>query len=62
LNFIAMVKVLMQALKLKGVAKERRIKIGIKLPLTITLSLFTVSIIVCDPDAIDPKTGKNVST
>jgi hypothetical protein len=54
----------LQAFKITGVAKERRIKIGIALdaaPLPKTLSLFTVSIIVCDPDAIDPKTGKKIS-
>jgi hypothetical protein len=65
LNFSTMVKVLVQAFKLTGVAKECRIDIGIALdaaPLTTkTLSLFAVLISVCDPDAIDPKTGKNSS-
>jgi hypothetical protein len=63
-NFSATVKVLLQEFKLTVVTKERLIKIGIALdaaPLMKKLSLFTVSIIVCDPDGIDPKTGKKIS-
>jgi hypothetical protein len=63
-DFGAMVKVPLQAFKLTGVAKERRIEFGIALdaaPLTKTLSLFAVFIIICDPDEIYPKMGKNIS-
>jgi hypothetical protein len=59
-----MVRVMLTAFKLTGAEKERRIKIGIALdaaPLTKKLSVFTVYIITSDPDAIDPKTGKNIS-
>jgi hypothetical protein len=63
-DFSAMVSVVLTAFKLTGMAKEWRIKIGIALdaaPLTKTLSVFTVSMITLDPDAIDPKTGKKIS-
>jgi hypothetical protein len=63
-DFIAMVRVTLNAFKLIGTAKERGVKIGIALnaaPFTKTLSDFTVSIITSDPDAIDPKTGTNIS-
>jgi hypothetical protein len=53
-----MVKILLQAFKLTGVVNDHRIKIGIALDaitLTKTFYLFMVSIIICDPDAIDPK-------
>jgi uncharacterized membrane protein len=59
-----MVRMLLMAFRLTGTAKERLIKIGITLdaaPLTKTLSLFSVSICVSDPDAIDPKTGEKIS-
>jgi hypothetical protein len=62
--FSAMVRVMSSAFKLKGAAKEQRIKVGIALdaaPLTNTLSVLTVSSITSDPDAIDPKTGKKIS-
>jgi hypothetical protein len=63
-DFSAMVRVMLTAFKLTGTAKERRIKIGIALDaalLTKTLSVFTVFIITSDPNAIDPKTGENIS-
>jgi hypothetical protein len=58
-DFSAMVRVMLTAFKLTSTAKERRINIGIALyaaPLTNMLSVFTVSIITSDPEAIDLKT------
>jgi hypothetical protein len=63
-DFRALVRVMLTAFKLTGTAEEWWIKIGIALdaaPLTKMLSVFTVSIITSDPDAIDPKTGKKIS-
>jgi hypothetical protein len=62
-DFSANVTVMLTAFKLTGTAKERRIKIEIALdaaPLTKTLSVFTVSIITSDPNAIDRKKGKKI--
>jgi hypothetical protein len=56
-DYGAMLNVLLSWFKLTSVAKGRCIKIGIALdaaPLTKTLSVFTVSIVICDPDAIYP--------
>jgi hypothetical protein len=59
-----MINVFFKSFKLTSVAKGGRIKIGIALdasPLTKTRSVFTVSIVICDPDAIDPNTGHKIS-